>query len=279
MRLRSKLLLALLPALPIGLALAQEPPDDTTAPAASPLAPAAAALRIGDPEEAAKILKAMDQSKLTPAERSRWRRFATLTAVRVGDKAWRDSLVKHPEFVPSSPDLMLITASRLLQDGKDDECRAMLAQVKNPEGLSEVPKRRYLTLQARLAQFAGDDKAERNYIARLVDTAGRWEKPECQACHANPRRFGEETTTLDVSRWWIGKRFSVLVRPDAPRVLTDAEKRLASDPTDGAARLRKAYALRSLGKKTEAEETLRALPWAEFPDREKRPPLRFTQFP
>jgi hypothetical protein len=258
-----------------------DPQDPAEVPAGKPsiLAPVAAALRNGDAPEAARLLKAMKQSEMSPADRIRWQRFATLVAIRVGDKAWRDQIAKSPSYSGNSQDLLMVSAARLLQDGYDDECQKLLDMVKDPDNLAEIPKRRYYTLRARLAQFNGDKKAERVYITRLVNIAGEWEQPKCQVCHANPRKFEEQITTLDVSRWWVGERFAELVKPDAVAIELEAQQRLAQTPTDTSARLRLAYAQRAQGKAKEAEETLRQIPWAEFPDREKRQPLRFSQFP
>ncbi|RYZ92403.1 MAG: tetratricopeptide repeat protein, partial [Proteobacteria bacterium] len=85
---------------------------------------------------------------------------------------------------------------------------------------------------------------------------------------------------FDAYNWWVGQRFATLVKgKDAERIVTEETARLAKNPSNNQARLRLAYALRSQGKDAEAEKTLRAIPWTEFADREKRPPLRLATFP
>lgn len=103
----------------------------------------------------------------------------------------------------------------------------------------------------------------------------------CQGCHAEPKKYGVAVTTLDVAEWWMGKRFSELLKKsgDAARVRAAAEKRLAANPAENPARLRLACALRAQGDRAGAERELRKLPWAAFPDREVRTPPRLAIFP
>lgn len=256
--------------------------DDTAIPtvgSTGPLSPVTEALRQNRVEEAARLLKAIDVKTLSVTDQSRYRRLSSLVALRVGDKAWLEAVVRDPAYSSNSLELLTVTAARLLQDGRFEETRAVLNVIPEPTLLSEVPRRRYLTLRAKLALFDGDAAAERGYIAKIVESTGDWSKPHCQACHANPRKFGEQVTTFDANRWWVGQRFTVLVQKDAETIVSGARKRLAANPQDEAARLRLAYALRALNKTAEATQTLRELPWVEFEDREKRPPLRFTTFP
>jgi hypothetical protein len=268
---------------------AQEPPETPAASDARPTADprlkqASDALRSGRHTEAAHLLKSMDLHTLDPKDARRWRSLASQAAVRTGDKAWLDEIARDPERFSNLLNLLTVTVVQLLWDGELDEARALLGRIKDPENLDEIPRRRYLQLYARLEQLSGNKAAERIYVAKLVDFAGLWASDTCQGCHANLNKYGEQVTTLDVSNWWVGERFTALLQEsgDAAKVRAAAEKRLAANPKDDAARLRIAYALRAEGgtvNRTKAETQLRALPWAEFPDREKRPPLRLATFP
>ncbi|MBC8103344.1 MAG: hypothetical protein H7Z41_12265 [Cytophagales bacterium] len=240
------------------------------------------ALKAGRAPEAAKLLKPFKVSTLDPLDARRWRTLAAAAAVRTGDAKWLREINDDPESFTISLDLMLLTAQRLVQGNKLEDARTLLKQIRDPQSLDEVPRRRYLELMARLEQLSGNATKERVYIAKLVEFAGSWPADRCQACHANPRLYGDEvTTTIDIAEWWAGDRFATLIRQqgDAASVKAAATKRLAADPSDASARLRLAYSLRALGNEEQATATLRALPWAEFPDREKRTPLRLAPFP
>lgn len=246
---------------------------------------ATTALRDGDAKRAAHLLKPVDVKTLLPNDARRWRTLSALSALRTGDRKWLDSITSDPEYFSNSINLITITVQRFLQDGRYNEARALLGQIKNAEQLDEIPRRRYLQLGARLEQLTGHPDRERVYVAKLVDFAGRWASPACQACHANPKKFGDETTTLNVSDWWVGERFSTLVKQkgDAGAVRVRAQAALNQSPNNNALnnalRLRIAYALRAEGKNAEAETALRSVPWAECADRPQKTPLRLATFP
>ncbi len=247
---------------------------------ASPLHAAFVALKEGRHAEAARLLKAIKITSLEPNDARRYRTYAAQAAVRTGDKKWLDELNNDPDKQSIATDLLLLTAMRFIQSSDYNEARALLERVQNPQGLDEIPRRRYLQLWARLEQLTGHPDRERVYIAKLVDFAGRWSSATCQGCHADDKRFPNQVTTLDVSDWWVGARFTHLLTPsDAQKVRANAEKRLARNADDQGARLRLAYALRAQNQSPQAEKELRALPWAEFPDREKRTPPRVATFP
>jgi len=247
---------------------------------ASPLHDAYVALKEGRSADAARFLKAIKTTSLEPNDARRYRTYAAQAAVRTGDKAWLDELNNDPDKQSIATDLLLLTAMRFIQSSDYDEARALLSRVQNPQGLDEIPRRRYLQLWARLEQITGHPDRERVYVAKLVDFAGRWQSVTCQGCHADDKKFPNQVTTLDVANWWVGARFSDLLTPaQAKTVRAQAEKRLAQNGDDQGARLRLAYALRAQNQAARSEKELRALPWAEFPDREKRTPPRVATFP
>ena len=224
----------------------------------------------------------MNPVKMAPNDARRWRALASSAALRTGDKEWLRKITDDPEHHDNSILLVTITSARMLQDGEYEQARVLLGTLKNPEDLDEIPRRRYLQLNARLEQMNGIPERERIYIAKLVDFAGQWATPTCQSCHADTKRFGQDAiATFSVSDWWVGERFTELIKQsgDAQKVRREAEARLQKNPSDQAAHLRAAYALRALNQPEKAEAHLRALPWAEFPDREPRPSLRTVTFP
>jgi Tfp pilus assembly protein PilF len=250
-------------------------------PYAATLRAANTALQAARPEEAARLLKGVKVNTLEPKDARRWRGMAVLAALRTGDRAWMDALNNDPEHFRNAVLSATITAMRFLQDGEYQQARALLDNIRNPEQLDEIPRRRYLQLRARLEQLEGKDRPERAYVAKLVDFAGRWPSETCQSCHSDEKKYGNAVTTLDVANWWVGQRFTDLLKQhgDAPTVRTRAEKVLAANPNDVAARLRIAYALRAEGQPAKAEQMLRSLPWAAFPDREFKTPPRVATFP
>jgi len=227
----------------------------------------------------------MKTKGLAQNEISRWTTLAVQAAIRSGDKTWLEEINRTiTDRRDGAITSHLISAMRYLQAGDYDEARALLQRIPEPEKLGEISRRRYLELSARVEQFDEDPKAERTYITQLVDFAGDWGTPTCQTCHADPKKFGDKTTTLDIAHWWVGARYTALLKQQGDETATRqaAEKALKENPADNAARLRLAYALRAEkgdAAEPEVEALLRALPWAEFPDREKRPPLQFSTFP
>jgi hypothetical protein len=256
----------------------------TSAPATgsdSALRPVFEALRAGRADLAAKMLKATSPASLTESDARRYQQYAVQAALRTGDRAWLEALNDDGAKASRATDQLMLTIRRFLEAADYKSARVLLESVESPEELSEVARRRYLQLYARLEQLTGNHARERAYVAKLVDFVGQWGESQCQACHADPKKFGTAVTTLDVSHWWAGERLSRLLAQhgDAAKVLADARQRMAANPADGAARLRAAFALRALGRDAEAESLLRHLEWAEFPDRERRAPMQFAPFP
>jgi thioredoxin-like negative regulator of GroEL len=239
------------------------------------------ALRDGRVEDGKRLLKGVKVTSLEPPEARRWRTLAVIVALRTGDSAWQSELTNDFQYYAKSVDLVITTAAQLLRDGRREQARAVLASIKEPEKLDEVPRRRFLEILARLEQLEKNDKEERKYVNQLVSFASTWPNDVCQSCHANPSNQGEAVTTLNLSTLWFGERYVKLMQQqgDAATVLANAQKALAKNPSDSSSRLKLAYALRATGQEAKAIETLRTFPWAEFPDRPKRPPLRFAIFP
>ena len=273
----------------------QETPSPALSPAAtqtpappSGASPARARLReifalqkAGRDKEAAALLKTLDPNTLDPQEAARRHQYALTAALRLGDRAWLDALNNDPERAKLAVDLLLLTAMRFLKSGDYNECRALLERVKSPQDLEEVPRRRYLELYARLEQLSGNPKAERVYVSKIVDFASRWNEPVCQGCHGDYKKFGDKITTIDIKSRWFGERFAVLLQADgdAGVVRDAAQKALAANPENTAARLRLVYLLQAEGKTMESDKLLSAFAWAEMPGREKRIPLQLAVFP
>ena len=226
-------------------------PTETPEPAESPLpkavSPARATLhdafllqRAGRDKEAAVLLKSLDPKKLDPDEEARRHRYALVSALRTGDRAWLDELNADDDHAKLAVDLLLLTAMRFLKSANYSECRALLERVRDPQNLSEVPRRRYLELYARLEQLTGHTQQERVYVAKLVDFASRWDSPVCQGCHGDYKKFGNAITTIDIKNRWFGERFGAVLKAQgsADAVRDAAQTRLTKNPADHEARLR-----------------------------------------
>lgn len=254
----------------------------TAVPATNPALKAVTdALRANDYWRASILLHAKRPTNLTSGEIRRWNLLSALTALRTGDKEWLSQITHDPAYTSTSDDLVIITAGRLLQDGKYDRARVLLNTVPEPETLSDIPRRRYWENQARLEQMTGNITAERKQIENLVSLVAEWPTAGCQTCHGNPRKYNDDVTTLDLGRVWFLDRYTVLMRQqgDAAKVGNEARATLAKNPNDPAARLRLALSQRALQDDKASETSLRTLSWIEFPDREKKTPLRLATYP
>ena len=279
---------------PVPVPVQETPPNPVTVPDTAPVAASPArsktstllsdvivAVREGRVEAGKRLLKSVKVTSLEPPDARRWRTLAVIVALRTGDSAWLSELTTDPEYNAKSIELVTTTAAQLLRDGRREQTRAVLASIKEPEKLDEVPRRRYLEMLARLEQLDKNGKEERKYVNQLVSFASAWSNEVCQGCHANPTKQGDAVTTLNLSTLWFGERYVTLMQQqgDAKTVLAEAQKALAQNPCDNASRLKLAYALRATGQEAKAQDTFRTFPWAEMPDRPKRPPLRFAIFP
>lgn len=245
-----------------------------------PLADAGLALRESRLLDARRLLKSIDPATLSTGDTARWFSLASRTALRLGDTEWLRQINQGGELDENGDTLLILGAMRFLLAGKYASARHVLQSVDQPDRLSEIPRRRYLQLWARLEQLEGRRPAERVYVEKLVNFAAAWPSANCQSCHANPQKYGTEVTTIDMQHWWVGDRFAAILKADgdAVRVREEAAARLKTNPNDAAARLRLAYALRALDQQAASTAELRTLPWTQWPDRE-RTPLRFGVFP
>jgi hypothetical protein len=268
---------------------AQDPapaPLPAPAPAAAAAGPKAVieaarqALRSGRPEEAARLLKPLDPATLPSEEARSARLHGRDAALRTGDRAWLEAVNDFPDRLAFADGYAILTAWSYLKAADFESTRFYLGKVRDEKHLNEREKRRLLSIRTRLEQLEGNAEAERGHVEEFVEYAGRWSSPTCMGCHENEKRQGE-IPLLDVRNWWVGDRYVALLKGagDAARVREAAESRLKERPTDDAARLRLAYALRALGDEDAATAAFRELDWVDFPDREPLKPRDIFTFP
>lgn len=271
----------------ISVTAQEEGDDDTptstvnTAQEKTPLEQAVIALRI-NPYEAARLLKEIDPRALPAAQVNRYFLSATRAALRVGDREWLSKLAKEqPSLQESADNLLLLAAMRAMLTADFKAARRTLEQIPNPDSMAETPRRRYWQLSQKLEQMDNNPKAERVFADKMVTFVAAWPTEGCQSCHANPKKYGKDVTTLDLKNIWFGERYSALLKimGDAAAVRDEAQKSLAKNANDEAARIKLAYALRALGDAAGSEQELRKIPWSQWPDREVKTPMRFGQFP
>lgn len=253
------------------------PATDTVA---DPIEMARRALRAGEPEKAAGLLKALDVSTMNSETARRFRLYARDAAVRTGDRAWLEKVNDTPDRTAFADGYTILTAWSFLKAADFPTTRFYLGLIKNFKELNEREKRRVLAIRARLEQLDGTPVTERAQVDQLMAYVGRWASPTCMACHANEKQPGE-TASLDVNNWWGAQRYVALMKTmgDAPAVRDQARARLQTHPDDEAAKLRLAFALRAMGDEAGAIQGLREISWAEFPDREKVAPKDIIIFP
>lgn len=252
------------------------------APPSSPLGPVTAAMRQENLPEAARLLKAIDRGKLSPADLGRWDSLASRVALRLGDTDWLKHINRNGNLETNAEEFLILNAMRYLLAAKPTEARNLLKQIKDHEILDDIPQRRYMQLMARIEQVEGNKEAEMVWVRKLVDYVAGWDKRSCQSCHANPKLYGTDVTTFDYNSWWLGKRYGELLiaMEGSEAALKDADKDLKADPKDTAAALRRAYALRTLNKEAQAkQEIAQTFPWAKAEGRPDKKALRFAVFP
>jgi len=244
-------------------------------------APVTKALAENDLTEAAALLKTMKADGLKPDQFSRWENLAARTAVRLGDAQWLKELNSDAELSRSADEVVTIAAMRLLFANRLAETRTTLEGIKHPYQMSEIPKRRYEELYLKLEQLSGNKKEEQKWAGKLVDFVADWDSPTCQSCHANPKVSGKDITHFDLNNWWVGKRFSQLVKEsgDAEKIEKEARAALLKDGKDTGATIRLSYALRAQNKTEESEKTLRKVEWGQWADKPFKKPLRLGVFP
>ncbi len=257
-----------------------EMPTAANAPA-SPLTLATNALRI-NPSEAARLLKEIDPRTLPAAQVNRYFLSATRAALRVGDREWLTKLAKEePALQESADNLLILAAMRAMLTADFKAARRTLEQIPDPDSMAETPRRRFWQLSQKLEQMDNNPKAERVYADKMVTFVAAWPSEGCQSCHANPRKYGKDVTTLDLKNIWFGERYSTLLKVmgDAATVRDEAKKTLEKNNADEVARIKLAYAMRALGDDAGSEQELRKIPWSQWDDREVKTPMRFGQFP
>jgi hypothetical protein len=260
--------------------------DPAPPPAPAPAEPKATieaarqALRAGRPDEAARLLKPLDPAKLDSEQARSVRLYGRDAALRTGDRAWLEAVNDFPDRLAFADGYAILTAWSYLKAADFESTRFYLGKIRDEKHLNEREKRRLLSIRARLEQMEGNRQAERGHVEEFVDYAGRWTSPTCMGCHENEQRQGE-IPLLDMRNWWVGDRYVALLKQagDAAQVRDAAATRLKDRPTDDAARLRLAYALRALGDEESATAAFRELDWVEFADREPIKPKDIFTFP
>lgn len=282
-------------ALTLSWALSQDPlqaqmdaADAATPPASAVAAPPASdfdgvsrALAAGDLKAAKSVLKTMKANGLRGDQISRWENLAARTAVRLGDTVWLEQINKDASLATGADELTTLAAMRLIFANRLDEARATLISIKNPDEMSEIPRRRYEELWLKLEQLSGDKEAEAVWAEKLVTFVADWDAGQCQSCHANPKASGTDVTHFDLKNWWVGERYVALLSDigDAKSAERAAIDALAKDGGDEAARIKLGYALRAQGKSAQSEAELRKISWSQWPDKTFKKPLRLGQFP
>lgn len=260
---------------------------------AAPVAPAVAAppvdafsgvsraVATGDLKAAKALLQTMKADGLRGDQISRWENVAARTAVRLGDREWLEQINEQASLATGADELTTLAAMRLIFANRLDEARETLLSIKNPDEMSEIPRRRYEELWLKLEQLSGDKKAEAKWADKLVTFVADWDAGQCQSCHANPKATGTDVTHFDLQNWWVGDRYVALLSEsgDARAVERAAIDALAKNDKDEAARIKLGYALRAQGKKAQSETELRKIAWSQWPDKQFKKPLRLGQFP
>jgi len=234
-------------------------------------------------EKVAPQLKALGQQDLSQSDRETWVRLARDAALRLGDKAWLESLKAVPDTFSSEMIYKVLLAYGQLAKADIAGATATLDSLAAADKRGEInvrEQRRMLSLRARIAQLTGKPKEERAQIEALVEHLPYWPKETCQSCHgslAEPKTM----TSLPITNLWFGERFVEILKRDgdAARVKATSEAKLKADPKDDLARIRLGFALQALGQAEAADKTFRELSWAEFPGRELKKPRMMTTFP
>ena len=258
-------------------------PTESVAPAraADEFTGVSRALVANDLKSAKALLQIMKANGLRGDQISRWENLAARTAVRLGDAAWLEQINKTASLSEGADELTTITAMRLIFANRLDEARQTLLSIKDPEAMSEIPRRRYDELWLKLEQLSGDKKAEAKWAGKLVEFVADWDHGRCQSCHANPKVSGADVTQFDLNNWWVGERYAELLGESGDAKATEraAVEALAKNDKDEAARIQLGYALRAQGKTAQSEAELRKIEWSAWPDKPFKKPLRLGQFP
>lgn len=230
-------------------------------------------------ERVAPQLRALGEQELSERDRESWLRLARDAALRLGDRAWLESLRAVPNSFSNDVLYGVLLAMAQLERADLVAARATLGNV-DLDGANPREERRAYAVLARVAQLEGKVAEERGHVEAMIDHLASWPRQRCQSCHG-PVDHPEILSSLPIDRLWFGERYVELLRQqgDAEAVRRAAAERLAADPKDDDARIHLAFALQALDRRDEAQRTFQALPWADFAGRDLRKPRMMTSFP
>ena len=231
-------------------------------------------------DQVAPALKQIGKLDLSQSDRESWVRLARDTAIRQEDREWLLSLRDVEDSFGMDMIYTVLLASGQLAKADLKEAKLTLDRIKDLEEINEREKRRVHSIRARISQLEGNLSEERGHINKLVDHLHLWTKPMCQTCHSNPSE-PKAMTGMPLTNLWFGERYVELLRKqgDAEKIRSESEAKLKTSPDDEKARIRLAFALKALGKDSEAESHFRIISWAEFPDRQLPKARMMTTFP
>lgn len=247
----------------------------------SPLSRASQLLRERKPLEAARLLKELASQPMDDESARRRRLLSEDAAVRTGDAAWLARLSDRPDRYWFANGYLIFTAYGYLRASDLPAARDYLGRIKEADRMDDRERRRYHALMARIAQLEQKPNEEQPHLEWMLTHQAEWASSRCQQCHDNREQYGDAITSFPLTEWWVGERYTAVLRDTgrAGDVGRLARQTLAAAPDDVNARLRLAYAQRALGETADSEQTLRALPWAAFPDRPYLAPRDLIQFP
>ena len=265
---------------------AQEPTVPQKSPIETELTEINRALFFGGREPALKYaarIKALGKEKLSDDDRETWLEVARDAALRLGDRAWLESLKDVPDSFSREMIYKVLLAYGQLSKADLDGATKTLDGLKEADKRGEInvrEQRRMTALRARIAQLRGENKKERAEIESLIEHLPYWPTPSCQRCHNAPAA-PKEITSLPIHNLWFGERFVEILKRDgdARKLQLDSEAMLSARPTDDLARIRLAFALQAQGESERAAKLFAELPWTEQPERKLRKPRMVTSFP
>jgi hypothetical protein len=233
-----------------------------------------------DVDAADREVREVDIRTLKETDRQSWVRLARDIALRRGDRARLVELQREDDAFSEAFLYRILFVGGLLTEARFDEAKAELEKVGDPERVNERDRRRYWALHARIAQMEGDLAHERHSLMEIVRELDAWPKKSCQGCHDDKKR-PDETPILPILDTWFGKRLVAVTQAQgtSKQDVEDAQKLLAADPHDDAARIRLAYALVAAGDRAGAEAALAPIPWAMVDGRTGPSPRMMTAYP
>ena len=247
----------------------------------SPLSRASQLLRDRKPAKAARLLKELASQPMDDESARRRRLLSEDAAVRTGDAAWLARLSDRPDRYWFANGYLVFTAYGYMRASDLPAAREYLSRLKDTDRMDDRERRRYHSLMARIAQLEQKPGEEQTHLEWMIGHQAEWSTPRCQQCHDNRERYGDVVTSFPLTDWWVAERYAAVLRETgrADDIGRLARQSLTASPDNVEARLRLAFAQRALGQNADSEQTLRALPWAAFPDRPYRTPRDLIQFP